>query len=899
MTQEQLQKKWHALQAQEVVGELETNMQTGLAEEEAGSRLDKYGKNAVEGGKRKSYIKMLLSQFLDPLVVVLIVAAVITLLLRHYIDSTVIFVVVIVNAIIGFVQEERAESAIEALSKMLKSEAVIIRGGTSRKLTADNVAPGDVILLQSGDKVPADIRLVETKNFQANESVLTGESAPASKNTNPVEEDVMIADRKCMAYSGTLVTNGSARGVVTATGNATEIGKISSLINEAPDISTPLTRRLAKFGLWLSIAVVIVSVATFGLGVVFGQDMVEMFLASVAIAVAMIPEGLPAIVTIILAVGVRRMADRNSIIRTLPSVETLGSVSVICSDKTGTLTANEMTVGRLYAANHDYEFGGVGYNPNDCCVTPVNSDDTEISSQAFHETLRCGMLCNDSSLEEKNGDFFAIGDPTEVALTVAGIKAGFVEEELYSSHRRLDAIPFDSANMYMATANERPGEGNVIYVKGSVEKLLRLSSSQLFDDGPGELDEEHVTKRAEALASQGLRVLAFARKVVPPEKTDVNDEDLTDLEFLGIMGMSDPARPEAINAIKECKRAGIEVKMITGDHVSTARAIAHDLGIGSKDLKALTGSDLAKLSEEDFEKEANEVSVFARVEPEQKYRLVESLQKNNKIVAMTGDGVNDAPALKKADIGVAMGKGGSEVAKDASDMVITDDNFASIVAAVEEGRTVFSNLRKTLTWLLPTNLGEGLIIVIALLGGFVMPVSPVQILWINTITAVTLALPLAFEPMEKGTMELRPRPQNAPLLDMGMYIRIVVVALCIVAGGFAIFWFDLQNGVSVAEAQTAAVATIVGYELFYLFSSRSERQPAWKIGWFSNPYVWLGVFLVVLLQLGFTYLPFMNTLFGSAPLPWYIWLEVIAVSAPVMLIVGTLKLVCYGKCDVN
>lgn len=881
-------KPWHSMPAQTVAAEMGTDPRDGLSQREAEARLEQYGPNRVSKIRRKSLLLMFLHQFTDPLVVVLIVAAVVTFLLEDYVDTGVILAVVLINAIIGFVQEERAESAIESLAKMLTVEALVVRDGDNHQIPSDDLVPGDVVILAAGDKVPADMRLIDEKSLQVNESVLTGESAPVSKTTEPVRESEPVSDRTCMAYSGTLVTSGSARGIVTGTGDSTEIGRISGLIAASPEIATPLTRKLAKFGRWLSVIIIGIAIVVYVIGVVLGRSPADMFTAVVAIAVAMIPEGLPAIVTIVLAVGVKRMAGRNAIIRNLPSVETLGSVTVIGSDKTGTLTANEMTVSRVYAGNRNYEFGGVGYDPRLCCVVPSDADDRELSSDAFVQTMRCGLLCNDSSLLHEDDGWVPGGDPTEVALITSAMKAGLEPDAERRRHSRIDVIPFESANMYMATLHETPDGGRVIYVKGSTERLTEMSATQLCADGEIPLDRQSVLDRADDLARQGFRLLSFARRIVPADTESITNDDLHDLTFLGLQAMSDPPRPEAISAVRECKEAGIQVKMITGDHVTTATAIARQIGI-DHDVKAVNGSELAALSDEEFDRVANEASVFARVAPEQKYRLVEALQSRGNIVAMTGDGVNDAPALKKADIGVAMGKSGSDVAKDASDMVLTDDNFASIVAAVEEGRTVFSNLVKTLVYVLPTNAGEGLVIIAALLGGLVLPVTPVQILWINTVTAVALALPLAFEPKEAELMKMSPRRPNAPILTGDMLFRIGLVGTVMVLGTFLIFGYERSIGAPIAEARTAAVATIVAYEIFYLFSARSQYLPAWHMSLGGNPYVWGGIFLVILLQLGFTYIPVMNFFFGSAPLPWPAWWRIIAVSAPIILIVGLEK----------
>lgn len=880
---------WHAISDEEVLDKLKTDPENGLNVDGVQNRLEQFGPNKVSKARRKSRLAMFLSEFTNPLVVVLLGAALITYLLDDYVDMAVIIAVVLINAIIGYIQEQKAESAIEALTKMLTPEAVVIRDGVTSRISSEEVVPGDVVVMQSGDKVPADTRVLAAKNFHCDESALTGESAPVSKSPDLVGEDAPVADRSNMAYSGTLITSGTAKGVVVATGDATELGRISSLIAEAPEIKTPLTRKLGVFGKWLSTAIIAIAAITFGLGVFLGQTSSYMFNAAVAIAVAMIPEGLPAIVTIVLAVGVKRMASRHAIIRNLPSVETLGSVTTICSDKTGTLTANEMTVRRAYAGRNNFEFAGVGYDPTVCCVVPTDTDDSELQSTPFIECMRCGLLCNDSELLQENNSWIPSGDPTEVAMITAAIKAGLDKESERAQHPRVDVVPFESSNMYMATLNNGFNGEQRIYVKGSVERILNMCSSQMMSNGETELDTEHIIHRADDLAVQGYRILAFAMKRVTDNAEGIGLDDLQDMVFLGLQAMSDPPRPEAIESVRECKEAGIRVVMITGDHATTAQAIARELGIASGDSRTMTGSELAQLEDEEFAEAARSVQVFARVAPEQKYRLVESLQANRAIVAMTGDGVNDAPALKKADIGVAMGKAGSEVAKDASDMVLADDNFASIVAAVEEGRTVFSNLIKSLAYVLPTNIGEGAVIIVALLAGLVLPVTPLQILWINTVTAVTLALPLAFEPQEPGLMRLPPRHPDAPVLSKALIFRIGLVAAAMVIGAFLIFGWERGRGASLEEARTATVATIVAFEIFYLFSARSERIPVWKLKLFNNPYIWIGITTVIILQLAFTYLPALNFVFRSAPLPADVWIRIILVSFPILLIVGMEK----------
>jgi len=883
-------KQWHSLTVEEVADTLHTDLSQGLSAEEAEKRLRHFGPNEIPRKKKKSLILLFLSQFSNPLVLVLIGSATVTLFLKHNVDAIVIFSVIAANAAIGFFQEERAENAIESLSKMLSQEGRVLREGKLQKIPAVFLVPGDVALLESGDRVPADIRLSELKGALMNESLLTGESVPAFKSLEPSVIETPVAERVSMAFSGTLMVGGAAKGIVTATGVSTEIGKISGLIFQAQTMETPLTMKLKRFSFQLSIAAIIFCILIFLGGIFTGHGPSEMFNASVAIAVAVIPEGLPAVVTIILAVGVRRMADRNAIIRNLPSVETLGSVSVICSDKTGTLTTNEMTVKHVIAGRRLFEFGGIGYNPDHCCVleetAETSAKDVSPFPEALTETLRCGLLCNTSAIEEQDGQWKAVGDPTEAALITAARKGGLSEKE-HSLYPRLDILPFDSGRMFMASLHRNPQGTSILYVKGSVEQIIENCQYMLIENSTEPLQRNEILRIAGERASLGYRVLAFAEKTMDTEIKEIDEKEIESLTFLGLQAMSDPARPEAIKAVLECKSAGIEVKMITGDHKSTARAIAHDLGMQTEDEAVYTGKDLDNLAGEDFDNAAASGKVFARITPEQKYRLVEALQKKGKIVAMTGDGFNDAAAIRKADIGVAMGMAGSDVAKEAADMVLADDNFATIVSAVEEGRTVFSNLSKSLTWILPTNLGEGLIIVTALIFGVTLPVTPVQILWINTVTAVLLGLPLAFEAMEKEIMTEPPRLRETPLVDKYMLQRIITVAISIVAGSFLIFELTSSIGVkSIEEARTATVAVIVCIEIFYLLMSRSERAPLWKLVLASNPYVWIGILLALGLQFAFTYIPVMNSLFGSAPISAELWFDILLVSILIIPVVS-------------
>ncbi len=906
---------WHHLEDGEVVHLLKSDRNRGLDLFEIKHRQEHFGPNALTAIKKTSPLLQFLLQFHQPLVYILLVAGAVTGFLGEWVDAGVILGVVLVNAAIGFIQESKAVKAIEALAKTIKTETTVIREGKRQAINAAEIVPGDIVLLQSGDKAPADMRLLHVKNLQVDESALTGESVPVQKTIGVLPNDTMLAERKNMAYTSTLVTYGQGTGVVVGTGDKTEIGKISQLISEASELETPLTKKIARFSLILLFVIIGLAGVTFAIGVLRGQSAFEMFMAAVALAVGAIPEGLPAALTITLAIGVSRMAKRNAIIRKLPAVETLGSTTVICSDKTGTLTENKMTVVELFAAATPYSVTGTGY---DSTGTFILEGEVIVAGEfpALRECLLAGLLCNDSALTEKNGVRTVEGDPTEAALIVAAEKAGMETDSISSMYPRIDSIPFESQYQYMATLHRfEEGTYTLIYMKGAVETVLSSCDTMLDQRGNTvEINDTALKEKAEEMASRGLRVLAFARKHTPANLKSIDHEDLkSGLTFIGLQAMIDPPRQEAIRAIQTCHNAGISVKMITGDHVLTARAIAKQIGLfkdGSGDEKAMTGEELealcdADLVEMDGEKitakpgivplkalcdadlveMADVVNVFARVTPDQKLRLVESLQTKNNVVAMTGDGVNDAPALKQANIGIAMGVGGTEVAKEASDMVLTDDNFASIEAAVEEGRGVFDNLTKFITWTLPTNLGEGLVILAAIFAGVALPILPLQILWINMTTAVLLGLMLAFEPKEPDIMKRSPRDPSTPLLTGGIIARIFTVSLILLAGAFGLFEYEIATGAPVEKARTVAVNVFVLVELFYLFNCRSLKKSAFSIGFFSNPILFAGVAIMVILQILFTYLPLMNRLFHSAPLPVSSWFMITALGAAAYLII--------------
>jgi cation-transporting P-type ATPase F len=781
--------------------------------------------------------------------------------------------VVLVNAIVGYVQEAKAERAIEALAKMVITEATVRREGRKQRVASEELVPGDVVLLQSGDRVPADLRLFHVRDLQVDESALTGESVPVEKHADALALDTILAERKNLAFAGTLVTYGQAEGVVWGIGNQTETGRIARLISEATSLSTPLTRKIAQFSKVLLIAILALAAVTFVVGVLRGQPLVEVFMSAVALAVGAIPEGLPAAVTIVLAIGVARMARRRAIIRKLPAVETLGSTTVICSDKTGTLTENQMTVQQIYAANTRFEVTGAGYEPDGHIHR--NGEPTQLAAQdALCECLQAGLLCNDAQLVRKEGRLTVQGDPTEGALIVAAGKGGLIESEAHRLFPRLDLIPFESEHQYMVTLHAPPGNReHVIYVKGAVERLLDRCVDALGESGGHTaLDKEDLRLAAEAMAAQGLRVLAFARRRVSTDQTRLAHADVAGgLTFLGLQAMIDPPRAEAISAVRQCQRAGIRVKMITGDHALTAKAIAHQIGLNGvagtgHELRVVTGRELEDFSDTELPEVAEQTDVFARVAPEQKLRLVQALQSRGHVVAMTGDGVNDAPALKQADIGVAMGIAGTDVAKGAADMMLTDDNFASIEAAVEEGRNVFDNLTKFIVWTLPTNFGQGLIILAAVLAGVTLPILPVQLLWVNMTTVILLGLMLVFESKERDLMQRPPRGPKTPIMTFPVVMRIGLVSALMLAGAFGLFvWEQAAHAASVAEARTIAVNVVVMVLVFYLLNCRSLTHSMFAVGVFSNLWIYAGIASMVAAQLLFTYAPIMNRLFHTAP----------------------------------
>lgn len=891
----------HGLPAHEVVLLLETDLHSGLSQDQAAERLERFGPNTLPTATGAGLVRRFLRQFHHPLIYVLLVAGGVTAGLREYIDSGVIFGVVLINAIVGLVQESKAEAALEGLRSMVQTPAKVMRDGREYTVPSDELVPGDLVVLDSGDKVPADLRLARQTELKVNESALTGESAPVRKDEVVVPEATPVADRRNMAYSGTLVASGVGAGVVVATGAATELGEIHRLVAAADTLTTPLTAKLGRFSKILTVAILGLAAVTFGVGILRRQDAVETFTAAVALAVGAIPEGLPAAVTITLAIGVARMAKRRAVIRRLPAVETLGSTTVICADKTGTLTENQMTVTAIWTPDDTVAVTGSGYAPEGTLYKRDGAPSSLRDNAALRWSLLAGACCSDSALTKDGERWDVVGDPTEGAMLVVAAKAGLVIDQLADTLPREAAIPFSSDRQYMATLHQDGDGGHIVFAKGAVERMLELCSCQMAADGTAQpLDRTAVLAAAERLTSRGLRVLATGVRA-QSSAGEFGEDTLTgSLVLTGLQAMLDPPRGAAASAVAACHGAGIKVKMITGDHASTAASIAADVGVlddGDPPDAVLTGTDLAALPPDEYPDAVDRAKVFARVSPEQKLRLVEALQARGHVVAMTGDGVNDAPALRQASIGVAMGLGGTEVAKDAADMILTDDDFATIEAAVEEGRGVFDNLTKFITWTLPTNVGEGLVILAAIAFGAALPILPTQILWINMTTAVALGLMLAFEPKETGIMSRSPRDPEQPLLTGTLVTRILLVSTLLVASAWWLFEWELRGGAGLSEARTSALNLFVVVEAFYLFSCRSLTRSFWHLGIFSNRWLILGVAAQGVAQLAITYLPAMNTVFGTAPIDAAAWVRIFALAASVSLVVGVDKWLRRQRAD--
>jgi len=882
---------WHTVTVRDTLVAQQSTL-SGLSEEEARARLARAGPNRLPLPKRRGPVLRFAAQFHDILIYVLLGAAVVTALLGHWIDSQIILAVILVNAIIGFLQEGKAENALAAIREMLAPKAGLIRDGHRKTVPGSELVPGDIVVLEAGERVPADLRLFESRSMKVDESVLTGESVAVEKATEPVAESAPLGDRSCMTYSGTLVTYGQAKGIVVATGAQTAIGQISGMLSDVTTLQTPLTRQMGVFAKWLTGSILALAVLVFAFGTLIRDyDFTEMFMAVIGLAVAAIPEGLPAILTITLAIGVQGMARRNAIVRRLPAIETLGSVSVICSDKTGTLTRNEMAVVSIATAGRLFSVSGVGYEPKGRFSLDGNGIEVADYPQ-LRDMTRAALLCNDASLENVDGQWTVEGDPMEGALLTLALKSGLHRREEDRDFPRTDVIPFDAEHRFMATLHHKRNGDGFIYVKGAPERILEMCARQRGVDGDLALDRDYWQAQADAIATRGQRVLAAAMKPADRAHTALEFSDLEDdLVFLGLVGLIDPPREEAVSAVAECLTAGIRVKMITGDHAGTATAIAKQLGLDNPDA-VLTGQDIDTLNDDALRLRVQEISVFARTSPQHKLRLVMALQAQDEIVAMTGDGVNDAPALKRADVGVAMGRNGSEAAKEASEMVLADDNFATIAQAVRAGRTVYDNLKKAILFILPTNGGEALVLIAAILFGSVLPITPVQILWVNMVTAVTLALALAFEPAEPDVMQRPPRAAGEAILSGFLIWRIVFVSTLFLGALFGTFILAQAQGASTEEARTIVVNTLVVLEIFYLFSVRYLKASSitWR-GMIGTPAVLISVGVVSALQMLFTYAPFMVAIFDTRPVSFQYGIQLVGIGLAVFLVLEIEKLI--------
>jgi Ca2+-transporting ATPase len=872
---------WHSLTAEEAMAKAGSRV-SGPTEEEAKKRLVRYGPNELTGKKKIPLIIVFLRQFLSPLIYVLLAAGIISLVSQlltgeeHYIDAIVIFGVIILNAVIGTFQERQAEKSMEALLEMAAPEAKVRRNGNIKNIPAREIVPGDIVLLEAGDKVPADVRLLESANLKVNESTLTGESVPVQKQLLPLPEDAIIAERVNMLFMSTIITSGRATGVVVLTGMQTEIGRIATRLKEVKQEETPLQRNIKKLGHYLAFVFLGVSAFLVVVGLLQGLKIFDLFMLAIAAAVASIPEGLPAVVTVILAIGMRAMARRNSIIRKLVAVETLGSATVICSDKTGTLTLNQMTVRRLFTDGKYIEVTGEGYEPKGEFIQDGKPIKPAVDKQ-LTLLLRASALCNDASLTQSNKKYAIFGDPTEGALVVAAAKAGLSKTDLEDAYPRVDELPFASEKQYMVTlhymatlhAEERQ---KTAYIKGAVEKILSYSRYILKNGSVVPITESDLTEISEVAMNMGedaLRVIALAYRDFPQKSDKLSDSDIQDgLTFIGLIAMADPPRHEAKEAVALCRQAGIKVKMITGDNKITAESVARQINLPQG--KTITGDELQKMNDEEIATEIENISVFARIEPLHKLRIVKALKANGEIVAMTGDGVNDAPALKAADIGVAMGITGTDVAKEASDMILADDNFASVVSAVDEGRAIFNRLRNVLFYTLNTNLSELVTLILALIFIGQSPLLAVQILWVNLVTDTAGDIPLGMEPKFGDELKQPPRHPRVGLIYPGLFIRIMVMATLIGLGTFLIFrWAEAR--MSIDEARTLAFCAIVAFEWLMAFSARSDEHTIFRLGVFRNRALVLSISLAIVLQFAVVYVPFLQVAFRTFPLTLNDW----------------------------
>lgn len=874
---------------------LGTDPLRGLTTEEAARRLSQHGPNLLPTPARRSAWIRFLLQFHNVLIYMMLASAVVAGLLSHWIDAAVLFAAVVVNAIIGFIQEGKAEEALDAIRNLLSLRTTVFRQGERAQIAAEELVPGDLVALASGDKIPADLRVISAKSLFVNEAILTGESAVVEKSLAAVPAEAPLGDRRCLLYSGTLVSSGQGTAVVVETGSRTELGRISAMLEDVQEMTTPLVRQMTTFSRWLALAISIIAVATFFIGVLWrGHSADDMFMMVVALAASSIPEGLPAIMTITLALGVRRMATRHAIVRQLPAVETLGSVTVICSDKTGTLTKNEMTVQSILSGTLRFDVSGAGYTPegglhlNGTAISPTDYPEST-------ELARAAVLCNDASLRHVNDAWQVEGDPTEGALCTLAVKTGLDPLIERDSFPRVDAIPFESEHRFMATLHHDHAGNRFIYLKGAPERLFGMCTTSRAGSLESPMDRAVWDQRVESIAGQGMRTLAIAMKRVPATQLDLQFKDVeSGCTLLGLLGIIDPPREEATAAVADCASAGIRVKMITGDHAETARAIGARLGIG-RDKPAMTGSQIELLTDDQLRLAVSDLDVFARTSPAHKLRLVGALQASGHIVAMTGDGVNDAPALKRADVGVAMGLKGTDAAKEVADVVLADDNFATISGAVREGRGIYDSIRKFILFMLPTNGGEALVVTAAILFEWTLPLTAAQVLWINMVTSSTLGLALAFEPPESDVMQRPPRDPREPLLSWFFVWRLAMVSALMMTGALGLFLWELDRGAGIERARTIAVSAVVMAEMWYLLNSRYIFRPVLsREGLFGNSSVWLVIGACALLQLAYVHSAPLQAVFHSTDLSVAEWGRVLLVGLFVFTIAETEKAIMRG-----
>ena len=870
---------WHTLSVEEVEHGLAVGP-AGLSEEEAAARLAQYGPNEVEAEEETPWWRLLLHQFTDPLIYILLVAALVTLVLRDYTDTGVILAVVLLNALIGFVQERKAQQAMRALARMSAPRAEVIRGGTPREVSSRELVPGDRVVLTSGVRIPADLRLVEVRDLEADESALTGESLPVRKRTEVLEGETLVpGDQLNMGFAGTVITRGRGRGVVVRTGAETELGRIATSVREIGQTAAPLQETMGRFGRRIGLAILGLAVVVVAIGLLRGLPPGEIFMAAVAMAVGAVPEGLPVVLTVTLAIGVSRMARRNAIVRSLPAVETLGSTTVIGSDKTGTLTKNEMSVGAIWAGGRRYAVTGAGYGLEG--EVRLGDQAADVGADVpLYRTLLAGTLANEADARSAaQGE--PRGDPTEIALYVAAAKAGLAPDAQRERYPERDILPFEPELRLMATLNAGP-EGTGLYLKGAPEAILARCTRELTPEGEVPLNPEPIRAAAAAMAAEGLRVLAMAYR---PTQAERIDEELLsgDLTFAGLQGMEDPVRPEAVEAIRATHEAGIRVLMLTGDHVDTAQAIGRQLGLDPHGAGALEGHAIAARSDAELDADLGRVNIYARVAPEHKLRIVQRLRHLGEVVAVTGDGVNDAPALREAHIGIAMGRSGTDVAKEASDMVLADDNFATITAAVEEGRIIFANIRKVTFFLLSTAVGEVIAILTAILVGWPLPFLAAQILWINLVTNGVQDVALAFEPGEPGLLRRPPRPRSEGILTRRILERLGAVGVVLAAGTLGMFWWTWRNTGDLDLARTAAMTQMVVFQFFHVFNCRSLDRSVFRVPLLSNRFLFVSLVAALGAHLAVLHLPFLQTVFRTEPLSLEQWGWTVLVALTVIV----------------